>query len=77
MYKFVSHSKLQEFIPDDTDYLTIMFEVTIKGGRVSLVGSSAIGVIAPGGSEETSAKKCLEHMRNVFHGGKFTDVTIV
>ena len=43
---------------------------------MSLVGSSARSVLAPGG-EETRPKKCLEHMGNVFHGGKFTDVTIV
>ena len=50
----------------DTDYLTItiMFEVTVNCQRI-LVGSSASGVIAPGGSEETSAKKYLEHMRNI------------
>ena len=76
MSKFVSHSKLQQFIPDDTDYLTIMCEVTIKGGRVIAVPVVLL-LQAPSGSEETSAKKCQEHMGNVFHGGKFTDVTIV
>ena len=75
MSKFVSHSKLQEFIPDDTYYLTIMCEVTIKG--FLSVAVPVVLFIAPRGNEETSAKKCQEHMRNVFHGGKFTDVTIV
>ena len=57
MSKFVSHSKLQEFIPDDTYYLTIMCEVTIKG--FLSVAVPVVLFIAPRGNEETSAKKCL------------------
>ena len=76
--KFLSHAKLREFFPDDdTDSLTVMGEVNIKGGGVSLVASGASGILVPGGNEEASARKCLEDMGNLFNAGKFTDVTIV
>ena len=76
--KFLSHAKLREFFPDDdTDSLTVMCEVTIKGGGVSLVASGASGILAADGNEEASARNCLEDMGNLFKAGKFTDVTIV
>ena len=76
--KFVSHAELRQFVPDDeTDSLNVMCEVTIKEGGVSLVGSGAIGILAPGGDEEASARNCLEDVGNLFNAGKFTDVTIV
>ena len=76
--KFISHSELrenQDLIPDDT--LTIMCELTIKGGGVSLVdGESRSNILVPGGNEETSTWNYMEDMANVFDAGQFTDVTI-
>ena len=72
---YISHSDLKNLISYDS--LTIMCELIIKGGGVSLVGSGASGIFAPGGNEEASARKCLEDMGNLFNAGKFTDVTIV
>ena len=76
--KFISHSELrenQDLIPDDT--LTIMCELTIKGGGVSLVdGESRSSILVPGGNEETSTWNYMEDMANVFDAGQFTDVTI-
>ena len=68
--KFISHSNLTNLISDDT--LTIMCEMTIKGGGgVHLVGSGVRSNV------EASTKKYMEDMGNVFHAGKYTDVTIV
>ena len=76
--KFISHSELRknpDLIPDDT--LTIMCELTIKGGGVSLVdGESRSSILVPGGNEETSTWNYMEDMANVFDAGQFTDVTI-
>ena len=47
--KYISHSDLKNLIPYDS--LTIMCELTIKGGGESLVGSGATGILAPGGNE--------------------------
>ena len=74
--KFISHSELREnrdLIPDDT--LTIMCELTIKGGGVSLVDGGP-SILAPGGNEERSTRNITENMEEVFKVAKFTDVTI-
>ena len=72
--KLISHSNLKNLISDDT--ITIMCQMTIKEGGMSLVGSGASS-IHPGGNVEASTKKYMEDMGNVFKAGKYTDVTIV
>ena len=76
--KFISHSELrenQDLIPDDT--LTIMCELTIKGGGVSLVGGeSRSSILVPVGNEELSICNFVWNMQKVFDAGQFTDVTI-
>ena len=74
--KYFSHSKLKKVISDDT--ITIMCEMTIKGGGgVRLVGSGDSSILSLGGNVEAFTKKYMEDMGNVFHAGKYTDVTIV
>ena len=41
------------------------------------VGSGVNSIPSQGGNEEASTKKYMEDMGNVFHAGKYTDVTIV
>ena len=74
--KYISHSNLMNLISDDT--ITIVCEVTIQGGGgVRFVGSGVNSIPSQGGNEEASTKKYMEDMGNVFHAGKYTDVTIV
>ena len=77
-HKFISHLELQEnpdLIPDDT--LTIMVELTVKGGGVSLVDSGRSNIIVPCGNEESRIWNYIHNVAKIFHDGKFPDVTIV
>ena len=75
---FISHTELRDdrdLIPDDT--LTIMCELTINGGGVSLVDSGPSSILVPAGNEETGTWNYMGDMREVFKDGKFTDAFIV
>ena len=77
--RLISHLELREnpdLIPDDT--LTIMCELTIKGGGVSLVDSGPrSSILVQSGNEETSIWNHILDMGKILRDEKFPDVTIV
>jgi len=80
LFCFIKHQALQDLpnvLPDDT--LSIMFEIRINRNPSTFVSGCIDGTqktCSRAGNEETNIAKYTNDMGNVFHSGKFTDVTI-